>query len=97
MKDPREVAKPGDIVKVKVLEVDKPRKRIALTMRLEDDAARAPQRDAGPRPQQRPQGAPQGQRPQQSSRPVNSGGSGVGALGGALAEALARAQSQKGR
>jgi uncharacterized protein len=94
VKDPREVAKPGDIVKVKVLEVDKPRKRIALTMRLDDDAGRAPQRDAGPRPQQRPQGAPQGQKPQQASRPVNSGG---GAIGGALAEALARAQAQKGR
>ena len=36
VKDPRAVAKPGDIVKVKVLEVDVPRKRIALTMRLDD-------------------------------------------------------------
>ena len=35
VKDPREVVKPGDIVKVKVLEVDKARKRIALTMRLD--------------------------------------------------------------
>ena len=34
IKDPREAAKPGDVVKVKVLEVDAPRKRIALTMRL---------------------------------------------------------------
>ena len=31
VKDPREVVKPGDIVRVKVLEVDKARKRIALT------------------------------------------------------------------
>ena len=38
VKDPREVVKPGDIVKVKVLEVDLKRKRIALTMRLRDEA-----------------------------------------------------------
>ncbi len=36
VKDPRSVAKPGDVVKVKVLSVDAPRKRIALTMRLAD-------------------------------------------------------------
>ena len=35
--DPREVAKPGDVVKVKVLSVDIPRHRISLTMRLKDD------------------------------------------------------------
>ncbi len=35
--DPREVAKSGDVVKVKVLEVDEARKRISLTMRLEDE------------------------------------------------------------
>ncbi|MBL7493311.1 RNA-binding transcriptional accessory protein [Frankia sp. AgB1.9] len=39
VRDPREVAKPGDIVKVKVLDVDVPRKRISLTLRLDDDAA----------------------------------------------------------
>jgi len=39
VRDPREVAKPGDIVKVKVLDVDIPRKRISLTLRLDDDAA----------------------------------------------------------
>ncbi|GAA2781235.1 Tex family protein [Nonomuraea dietziae] len=38
VKDPRDVVKPGDIVKVKVLEVDIPRKRISLTLRLEDEA-----------------------------------------------------------
>ncbi|MDZ3798412.1 MAG: Tex family protein [Xanthomonadales bacterium] len=42
VKDPREVVKAGDIVKVKVLEVDVARKRIALTRRL-DDAPGAPQ------------------------------------------------------
>jgi uncharacterized protein len=39
VKDPREIVKPGDVVKVKVLEVDIPRKRIALTLRLDDDPA----------------------------------------------------------
>lgn len=38
VEDPREVVKPGDIVKVKVQDVDIPRKRISLTMRLEDEA-----------------------------------------------------------
>src|ERR1700686_4775971 len=37
VKDPRQVVKPGDIVRVKVLEVDKARKRIALTLRLDDE------------------------------------------------------------
>ncbi len=37
VKDPREVVKAGDVVKVKVVEIDLPRKRIALTMRLHDD------------------------------------------------------------
>lgn len=36
VKDPREVVKAGDIVKVKVMEIDAPRKRIALTMRMDD-------------------------------------------------------------
>jgi len=37
VKDPRTVVKAGDVVKVKVLEVDLPRQRIALTMRLADE------------------------------------------------------------
>ncbi|ADD42345.1 Tex family protein [Stackebrandtia nassauensis] len=40
--DPRDVAKPGDIVKVRVLEVDEARKRISLTMRLQDKAEAKP-------------------------------------------------------
>jgi uncharacterized protein len=36
VKDPRDVVKPGDIVRVKVLDVDLPRKRISLTLRLDD-------------------------------------------------------------
>ncbi|MFF1606642.1 Tex family protein [Amycolatopsis sp. NPDC058278] len=41
VKDPREVVKPGDIVKVKVLDVDVPRKRISLTLRLDDEPGAA--------------------------------------------------------
>jgi uncharacterized protein len=41
VKDPREVVKPGDIVRVKVLEVDVARKRIALSLRLDDEAGAA--------------------------------------------------------
>ncbi|WP_106583892.1 Tex family protein [Murinocardiopsis flavida] len=36
--DPREIVKPGDVVRVKVLEVDIRRKRISLTLRLDDEA-----------------------------------------------------------
>ena len=36
VKDPRDVVKAGDIVKVKVMEVDIPRKRVALSMRMKD-------------------------------------------------------------
>ena len=42
VKDPHTVVKAGDVVKVKVLEVDIPRKRIALSMRLSDEAVRKP-------------------------------------------------------
>ncbi|GAB3708777.1 Tex family protein [Nocardiopsis oceani] len=38
VEDPRDIVKPGDIVKVKVQDVDIPRKRISLTMRLDDEA-----------------------------------------------------------
>ncbi|MBP6382829.1 MAG: RNA-binding transcriptional accessory protein [Pseudomonadales bacterium] len=55
VKDPREVVKAGDVVKVKVLEVDIARKRIGLTMRLDDEvpAEGAPRQKRGSaRPQQ---------------------------------------------
>jgi protein Tex len=38
VKDPRDVVKAGDIVKVRVLEIDLPRKRIALTMKVKEPA-----------------------------------------------------------
>jgi uncharacterized protein len=46
VKDPRDVVKPGDIVRVKVLEVDIPRKRIGLTLRLEDEVGKPQQQPA---------------------------------------------------
>ncbi len=51
VKDPHSVVKAGQVVKVKVLEVDAKRKRVALTMRLTDSA---PQSDAAPRRETRP-------------------------------------------
>jgi uncharacterized protein len=48
VKDPHTVVKAGQVVKVKVLEVDVKRKRIALTMRLSDSAPQP-----GSRPEQR--------------------------------------------
>ncbi len=51
VKDPREVVKPGDIVKVKVLEVDIPRQRISLTLRLDDEVGGG--RPSGGEPGQR--------------------------------------------
>ncbi|PZG17185.1 Tex family protein [Nonomuraea aridisoli] len=48
VKDPRDVVKPGDIVRVKVLDVDIPRKRISLTLRLEDETTATTSAD-GPR------------------------------------------------
>jgi len=68
VKDPRDVVKAGDVVKVKVLEVDLARKRVALTMRLDDPleagavrGASAPsRRDAAPRAPNKPAAAPAG-------------------------------------
>jgi len=71
--DPREVVKSGQVVRVKVLEADPERKRISLTLRLDDDpassAARAPSSggSAGTRPGASTpgaQGQPQARQPQ---------------------------------
>ncbi len=48
VKDPHDVVKAGQVVRVKVLEVDLPRKRIALTMRLSDEAAPKRERHEAP-------------------------------------------------
>ncbi|QYC44322.1 hypothetical protein Nocox_33775 [Nonomuraea coxensis DSM 45129] len=73
VKDPRDVVKPGDIVRVKVLDVDIPRKRISLTLRLEDDTTAQPD---GPR---RPNGARGGGARSESGR--GDGGRGEGGRG----------------
>lgn len=50
VKDPREIVKTGDIVAVKVLEVDLERKRISLTMRLEETPPKVTSNDAQAKP-----------------------------------------------
>ena len=77
VKDPRDAVKAGDIVKVKVMEVDLPRKRIGLSMRLDDEPGQSRARPPG---QRRPAGSfaasagcPAGQRRHQTG-----GGSGAG-------------------
>ena len=87
VEDPHDVVKPGDIVKVKVLEVDKPRKRISLTMRLDDrhqeqaaDGGQAPGKARPRKGGQRQAGKGRGQQAQQSQ--------GQGALGAAFAKAF---------
>ncbi len=80
VKDPREVVKAGDIVRVKVLEVDVPRKRISLTMRLDEKAGQPTRKPAEPRhtgnakPKQAPRQSP----------PTD------GAMGNAFAAALSK-------
>jgi uncharacterized protein len=50
VKDPRDVVKPGDIVRARVLDVDIPRKRISLTLRLDDEVDSRPDRRDGSDP-----------------------------------------------
>ncbi|CAO3357132.1 Tex family protein [Azospirillum melinis] len=97
VKDPHTVVKAGDVVKVKVLEVDIPRKRIALTMRMGEEAPRPARREERrdergparqPQQQDRRPAAPAAKaapKPAKAPEPVNS----------AFAEAFARAQSGK--
>ncbi|MFB7636786.1 Tex family protein [Streptomyces sp. NPDC056149] len=49
VKDPRDVVKPGDIVRVKVLDIDIPRKRISLTLRLDDEPSKGAPAGGGER------------------------------------------------
>ena len=61
--DPREVAKPGDVVRVKVLGVDIPRQRISLTLRLDDEEAPARRPATGPSSDQARSDQARGDRP----------------------------------
>ncbi|MCH8499221.1 MAG: RNA-binding transcriptional accessory protein [Marinobacter sp.] len=90
VKDPREVVKTGDIVKVKVMEVDIPRKRIGLSMRL-DDQPGEDRRNAGR--DSKPRAASGGER--RASRPAQTQPAGQGAMAGALAQALASARNNR--
>ncbi|EGR2122352.1 RNA-binding transcriptional accessory protein [Vibrio cholerae] len=83
--DPREVVKAGDIVKVKVMEVDVQRKRIALSMRLNDEPGQdnRSQRSAAPR------GGQERRAPRRDEPQGNALG---GAMGGAFAAAFAKAK-----
>lgn len=83
--DPREVVKAGDIVKVKVMEVDVQRKRIALSMRLNDEPGQdnRSQRSSAPR---------SGQERRAPRRDEPQGNALGGAMGGAFAAAFAKAK-----
>ena len=61
VKDPHDVVKAGQVVKVKVLEVDLPRQRIALTMRMGDEPTKRHDNPGAPRGNARPGGAGGGQ------------------------------------
>ena len=82
IKDPREVVKPGDIVKVKVLDVEVDRKRISLTLRLDDEVTGKKEAKGSP-------GAPAKAASPRQPQAQDSGG--------ALAEALRRASEKSGR
>jgi uncharacterized protein len=78
VKDTRDVVKAGDLVKVKVMDVDVPRKRIALSMRLTDESsARAENRKGRPQPDKRQQRTKSKKQPSPAPR-------------GAMAEAFAK-------
>ena len=85
IKDPREVVKPGDIVKVKVLQVEAARKRIALSLRLDDETNNAKKVAKAARDSSR---ATSKEAPRKTA--AQSGG-------GALADALLRASEKSAR
>jgi len=88
VKDPREVVKAGDVVKVKVLEVDVARRRIALTMRLSDEVS-------APRTSDMRQGGRGDSRGDSRSNGANRGAprrDNAPAPANALAQAFARAK-----
>jgi uncharacterized protein len=80
--DPREVVKPGQVVKVKVLDIDVPRNRISLTLRLSD-----------PLPQASARGKSGGSKKSTTGKRQQPEPSGGGALAAALAKAAERRKS----
>jgi uncharacterized protein len=91
VKDPREVVKVGDVVKVKVMEVDVARKRIGLSCRLDDlpGEARGGKRDERPASNERGGREARGPRPD-GNRPGGRGtpGTGPAPANSAMADAL---------
>ena len=85
VKDPHSVVKAGQIVKVKVLEVDEKRKRIALTMRLTDAAEKTGEK---PQAAQRPPREPRGQGKPAGGKPNRAPASTP--MGGAMAAAFSK-------
>lgn len=82
--DPRDVVKAGDIVKVKVMEVDIQRKRIGLSMRLKDEPGQDNRSQRNSTPNDK---APRGRQQRQRNEPT-----GNSAMGGAFAAAFAKAK-----
>ena len=91
VKDPRDVVKAGDIVKVKVMEVDVPRKRIGLSMRLTDSASDRAEGQSLREKSRSGAGKGTGRRnnsAQKQSAPANN------AMAGAMAAAFANAKKR---
>jgi len=92
VKDPHDVVKAGEIVKVRVLEVDLDRKRIALTMRLSDEPAAKRSPDSSTKRSKPNQGpAPQNARSGTSPRPAKPA---AAPINNAFAHALRKAQEK---
>ncbi|MCQ0092803.1 Tex family protein [Roseovarius sp. M141] len=89
VKDPHEVVKAGDVVRVRVTEVDVARKRIGLTMRKDGGDASSPRATKTEKPKPG--------RGVRSSAAPQSTGSPQGALGSALSDALKRSTAPAGR
>jgi uncharacterized protein len=90
VKDPHEVVKAGDVVKVRVTEVDVPRNRIGLSMRKDGGgAAGGRDRDAKSGPRGGPKGGTlRGPKGGKFSAKPQSKGNDTGALGAALMDAM---------
>ena len=102
VKDPREVVKAGDIVKVKVMEVDAPRKRIGMSMRLDDTPSDKASVPGERRPSRRPAGSVTSQRSfgenGGGNNKGNSKGSSEGGSEGTMAALFTNAnKNKKGR
>lgn len=99
VKDPHEVVKAGDVVKVKVMEVDLKRKRIGLTMRLSDSGEGQANRTDGSQDKAKQQSGKNRSRdhsrkPDQDGKPGNrsSGNRSAKAPSNAMSDAFAKAR-----